>query len=122
MEKWVEGLKRQEKSVQGPMWKTEGFSTGNGDERSFPHFQHVFPREKAENSRSGQVLSKRGGQGLEGKYERGLSRYFRALILAEISRTVAAKAASRPMRCSTCSMACITVVWSRSPNSLPMSL
>ena len=48
--------------------------------------------------------------------------YFLVLILAVMSRTASAKAVSFFMRCSTCSMECMTVVWSRSPNSLPMSL
>ena len=45
----------------------------------------------------------------------------RVLMLEVMAFTVSAKAVSLFIRCSTCSMACITVVWSRPPNSLPMS-
>ena len=50
-----------------------------------------------------------------------LQPYFLVLMLVVMAFTVSAKAASFFMRCSTCSMECMTVVWSRPPNSLPMS-
>ena len=47
--------------------------------------------------------------------------YLRELMLEVMAFTVSAKEASLAIRCSTCSMECMTVVWSRPPNSLPMS-
>ena len=103
MEKGAQGLEMQEKSFQGAVWKTVTPFHGKWGRQSYPHFQHLFPREK-----SGKCGNRRP--------------YFLALMLEVMSRTVSAKAVSFFMRCSTCSMECITVVWSRSPNSLPMSL
>ena len=86
-----------------PRGKTRGLSTGNGEKEVIHIFNRFF----------------------HGKTRESVERvepYFLALMLAVMSRTASAKAVSFFMRCSTCSMECITVVWSRSPNSLPMSL
>ena len=83
--------------------KSGWISTGNGEKKVFHIFHQFFHGKRRESVEK-----------VEG--------YFLALMLAVMSRTVSAKAVSFFMRCSTCSMECMTVVWSRSPNSLPMSL
>ena len=101
MEKWAEPLGRRGRRFHRGRWKSREFSTGNGERKVFHVFPTLFHRKT-----SGNV--EKGG-------------YRRLLILEVMVRTVSAKEASLAMRCSTCSMECITVVWSRS-NSLPMSL
>ena len=103
---WKRGARRwngRETFSRGGCGKGRGLSTGNGEKKVFHIFNRFF----------------------HGKTRESVERvepYFLALMLAVMSRTASAKAVSFFMRCSTCSMECITVVWSRSPNSLPMSL
>ena len=86
-----------------PCGKERGLSTGNGETRVIHIFNMFFHGKRRESVET-------------------VEPYFFELMLVVMSRTVSAKTASFFMRCSTCSMECITVVWSRSPNSRPMSL
>ena len=89
----------------------------NGGKKVIHNPHRVFHGEKSEN-----VENLAPGMWAAGRFiSPRTAGYFLVLMLVVMAFTVSAKAASLVIRCSTCSMECITVVWSRPPNSLPMS-
>ena len=94
-----------------------GFSTLSGEIKYSPFRPPLF-----HGKTSGNVENRRRRSLPTFPVNRHFFGYFRLLILVVMAFTVSEKAASLAMRLSTCSMECITVVWSRLPNSLPMSL
>jgi len=104
VEKWVEALKNKDFFVHTDCGEKDGFSTGNRDKTVFHNVSFVFHGKKS------------------GNVEKLSGLYLRLLILVVMALTVSAKLLSFSMRSATCSMECLTVAWSRSPNSRPISL